>query len=93
MLPIVRRAPPGVRDTSAKLHAEHRNNFQPRLVDITSQEKESLCQIEVRSGNEVHYRGEVRDSAPGLGTIWLRGEDGLRIAVSVEDFTIWKVPA
>ena len=49
--------------------------------------------LEVRSGNEVHYRGEVRDTAPGLGTVWIRSEDGLRIAVSVEDFTIWKVPA
>ncbi|WP_342023565.1 hypothetical protein AAE021_17485 [Arthrobacter citreus] len=49
--------------------------------------------IEVRSGSEVYYRGEVRDTAPGLGTLWIRGDDGLRIAVSVEDFTLWKVPA
>ena len=50
--------------------------------------------MEVRSGEQVYYRGEVRDTAPGLGTIWIRGDDeGARIAISVEDFTIWKVPA
>ncbi|MET4061734.1 hypothetical protein ABIB35_003311 [Arthrobacter sp. UYP6] len=50
--------------------------------------------IEVRSGEQVYYRGEVRDTAPGLGTIWIRGDDeGTRTAVSVEDFTIWKIPA
>lgn len=50
--------------------------------------------IEVRSGKEVYYRGEVRETAPGLGTVWIREDDaGTRIAVSVEDFTIWKVAA
>ncbi len=50
--------------------------------------------MEVRSGKQVYYRGEVRDTAPGLGTIWIRGDDeGTRIAVSVEDFTIWKTAA
>ncbi|MCC9197091.1 hypothetical protein QNO08_15740 [Arthrobacter sp. zg-Y820] len=50
--------------------------------------------IEVRSGSEVYYRGEVRDTAPGLGTVWIREDDaGTRTAVSVEDFTIWKIPA
>lgn len=49
--------------------------------------------VEVRSGSEVYYRGEVRDTAPGLGTLWIREDEGTRIAVSVEDFTIWKVPA
>ncbi|WAP52251.1 hypothetical protein OL239_02795 [Arthrobacter sp. ATA002] len=49
--------------------------------------------IEVRSGNELYYSGEVRDTAPGLGTLWIRGDEGTRIAVSVEDFSIWKVVA
>lgn len=49
--------------------------------------------IEVRSGSEVYYRGEVRETAPGLGTIWIRDDEGSRIAVSVEDFTIWKLSA
>ncbi len=50
--------------------------------------------MEVRSGKQVYYSGEVRDTAPGLGTIWIRGDDeGTRIAVSVEDFTIWKTAA
>ncbi|WP_104102070.1 hypothetical protein [Arthrobacter sp. 08Y14] len=50
--------------------------------------------VEVRSGEQVYYRGEVRETAPGLGTIWIRGdEEGIRTAISVEDFTIWKLPA
>lgn len=50
--------------------------------------------VEVRSGSQVYYRGEVIETAPGLGTVWIRDEDaGTRIAVSLEDFTIWKVPA
>ena len=50
--------------------------------------------VEVRSGEQVYYRGEVRDTAPGLGTIWIRGDDeGTRTAVSVEEFSIWKIAA
>lgn len=50
--------------------------------------------IEVRSGKKAYYRGEVRDTAPGLGTIWIRtDEDGTRTSVSVEDYTIWKNPS
>ena len=50
--------------------------------------------VEVRSGEQVYYRGEVRETAPGLGTIWIRTDDeGTRTAISVEDFAIWKVPA
>lgn len=49
--------------------------------------------VEVRSGKEVYLRGEVRDAAPGLGTVWIRrDDDGTRTSVSTEDFTIWKVP-
>lgn len=49
--------------------------------------------VEVRSSGHVYYRGEVRDTAPGLGTIWIREDDeGTRTAVSVEDFSIWKIP-
>lgn len=50
--------------------------------------------VEVRSGEQVYYRGEVRETAPGLGTVWIREDDGgTRTAISVEDFTIWKITA
>lgn len=47
--------------------------------------------VEVRSGNHVYYRGEVRDTAPGLATLWLRDDEtGAHTAVSTEDFSIWR---
>jgi hypothetical protein len=47
--------------------------------------------VEARSGDEVYYRGEVRDTAPGLATLWLNDEEtGMHTAVSTEDFTIWR---
>ena len=50
--------------------------------------------VEVRSGGHVYYRGEVRDTAPGLATLWLRDEEtGSHTAVSTEDFTIWRTEA
>ena len=46
--------------------------------------------VEIRSGDHVYYRGEVRDTAPGLATLWLRDEEsGVHTAVSTEDFTVW----
>ena len=47
--------------------------------------------VEARSGDHVYYRGEVRDTAPGLATLWLNDEEsGMHTAVSTEDFTIWR---
>lgn len=47
--------------------------------------------VEARSGEHVYYRGEVRDTAPGLATLWLNDEQsGMHTAVSTEDFTIWR---
>ena len=47
--------------------------------------------MEARSGDHVYYRGEVRETAPGLATLWLNDEEsGMHTAVSTEDFTIWK---
>ncbi|MBP3035420.1 hypothetical protein J2M53_04000 [Arthrobacter sp. zg-ZUI100] len=63
-----------------------------RVRNIRSLHRGDL--VEVRSGKKVYYSGEVRDTAPGLGTIWIRtDEDGTRTSVSVEDYTIWKNPS
>lgn len=45
--------------------------------------------IEARRGMETCYRGDVKDTAPGLGMLWIReeGRHGRR-AVSLDDFTI-----
>lgn len=47
--------------------------------------------VEVRSGGEVYFRGEIHDTAPGLGTLWIRDEMGSRVAVSLDDYTIWRL--
>ncbi|MER1997954.1 MAG: hypothetical protein ABTA24_15855 [Arthrobacter sp.] len=47
--------------------------------------------VEARSGDQVYYRGEVRETAPGLATLWLNDEEsGIHTAVSTEDFAIWR---
>lgn len=50
--------------------------------------------IEARSGGETYFHGQVQDTAPGLSTVWIRDESsGLRTALSMDDFTLWKIPA
>ncbi|CEA09234.1 hypothetical protein BN1051_02601 [Arthrobacter saudimassiliensis] len=46
--------------------------------------------IEARAGGRVAYRGEVRDTAPGLSTIWLRDEEtGGAVAISTDEFELF----
>ncbi|HEX2248394.1 MAG TPA: hypothetical protein VHH13_12690 [Arthrobacter sp.] len=49
--------------------------------------------IEACRGDQTCYRGDVKDTAPGLGILWIReeGRHGRR-AVSLDDFTILKAP-
>ena len=46
--------------------------------------------IEARLQNEALYRGLVEETAPGLGTVWMRDEAAdVRLALSQDDFTFW----
>ncbi|MBG6179349.1 hypothetical protein [Arthrobacter sp. CAN_A1] len=46
--------------------------------------------IEARLHSEVLYRGQVEETAPGLGTVWMRDEAvDARLALSQDDFTFW----
>ena len=46
--------------------------------------------VEARADGRVAYRGEVRDTAPGLSTIWLRDEHtGIAVAVSTDEFDLF----
>lgn len=46
--------------------------------------------IEVRLQSEVLYRGPVEETAPGLGTVWMRDEAvDARLALNQDDFTFW----
>lgn len=46
--------------------------------------------IEARLQREVLYRGQVEETAPGLGTVWMRDEAvDARLALSQDDFTFW----
>ncbi len=50
--------------------------------------------VEARSGGETYFHGQVQETAPGLFTVWIRDEaTGQRTAVSMDDFTLWKVAA
>lgn len=46
--------------------------------------------IEARMHTDVLYRGLVEETAPGLGTVWMRDEAAdSRLALSQDDFTFW----
>ena len=48
--------------------------------------------VEARSGGTTYFHGEVQDTAPGLSTVWIRDEStGQRTAVSMDDFSLWKL--
>ncbi|AUI52939.1 hypothetical protein SAMN04489742_3622 [Arthrobacter crystallopoietes] len=49
--------------------------------------------IEAYRGGQTCYRGDVTETAPGLGIIWIRenGRHGRR-AVSLDDFTVLRSP-
>ena len=50
--------------------------------------------IEARRRGEVHYRGCVEDSAPGLGVVWVRDTlAGHRAILHLDDYSIWRVTA
>ncbi|MDQ0736240.1 hypothetical protein [Arthrobacter agilis] len=50
--------------------------------------------VEARRKNEVHYRGCVEDTAPGLGVVWIRDDlAGHRALLHLDDYSIWHVAA
>ncbi|EMY34427.1 hypothetical protein D477_009610 [Arthrobacter crystallopoietes BAB-32] len=48
--------------------------------------------IEARFHDDVQYRGRVDRTAPGVGLVWIREENGGRRAVSDTDYSIWRLP-
>lgn len=47
-------------------------------------------QVEAHLRNEVHYRGLVEDTAPGIGVVWIRDDaDGSRAILHAEEYAIW----
>lgn len=68
---------------------QHETAGQP-ITDI-SLIRRGDC-IEARRGDTTCYRGDVKDTAPGLGVLWIRetGRHGRR-AVTLDDFTILRV--
>ncbi|BBE24105.1 hypothetical protein MN0502_29880 [Arthrobacter sp. MN05-02] len=50
--------------------------------------------VEARRKNEVHYRGRVEDTAPGLGVVWIRDDmAGHRAILHLDEYSIWHVAA
>jgi hypothetical protein len=50
--------------------------------------------VEARRKNEVHYRGCVEDTAPGLGVVWIRDDmAGHRALLHLDEYSIWQIGA
>jgi hypothetical protein len=50
--------------------------------------------VEARRKNEVHYRGCVEDTAPGLGVVWIRDDmAGHRAILHLDEYSIWQLSA
>jgi len=65
------------------MHTEPRRN---RVSDISLIRRGD--RIEARRGDAC-YRGQVKDTAPGLGLLWIREDDqNRRRTLSVDDFII-----
>lgn len=48
--------------------------------------------IEAHYRNEIHYRGKVEDTAPGLGVVWIRDDtDGSRAILHADEYAIWHI--
>ena len=48
--------------------------------------------IEAHFRNEIHYRGRVEDTAPGIGVVWIRDDaDGRRAILHADEYAIWQI--
>lgn len=49
-------------------------------------------EVEAHLRNEVHYRGRVEDTAPGIGVVWIRDDaDGHRAILHTDEYAIWRI--
>ena len=61
-----------------------------RILDLSALGAGTV--IEARRRNEVHYRGCVEHTSPGLGVVWIRDElTGHRAILHHEDYSLWHV--
>ncbi len=50
--------------------------------------------VEARRNHEVHYRGQVEDSAAALGVVWIRDDlAGHRALLHLDHYSVWQVAA
>ncbi|WP_458115624.1 hypothetical protein [Arthrobacter sp. D2-10] len=48
--------------------------------------------VEAHLRNELHYRGRVEETAPGIGVVWIRDDvDGRRAIIHAEEYAIWQI--
>ena len=61
-----------------------------RILDVGTLSSGTV--VEARRNNQVHYRGSVEDSAPGLGIVWIRDDlAGHRAMLDLTEYSIWHV--
>ncbi|MUK00531.1 hypothetical protein GM708_00470 [Vibrio cholerae] len=59
-----------------------------RVLDLGGLSRGTV--VEARRKNEVHYRGCVEDTAPGLGVVWIRDDlAGHRAILHLDEYSIW----
>ncbi|WP_104167887.1 hypothetical protein [Arthrobacter sp. SX1312] len=61
-----------------------------RILDLRALTPGTI--VEARRRDEVHYRGRVEDTAPGLGVVWIRDDlAGHRAILHLDEYSIWRV--
>lgn len=63
-----------------------------RIRDLGTLRRGDLIEAHLR--NEIHYRGRVDDTAPGIGVVWIRDDaDGHRAILHADEYAIWQIRA
>lgn len=61
-----------------------------RIRDLGALRRGDVVEAHLR--NELHYRGRVEDTAPGIGVVWIRDDiDGRRALLHAEEYAIWQI--
>jgi hypothetical protein len=61
-----------------------------RIRDLGTLRRGDIVEAHLRS--EVHFRGRVEETAPGIGVVWIRDDsDGHRAILHADEYSIWQI--